>query len=51
VLAPVMLDPNLSVRQAAGDLVTPIGMAFLAPMIFWCSKRIPAKCSGSLTAI
>src|SRR5688572_3800165 len=29
VLAPVMLDPDLSVRQTVGDLVTPIGMAFL----------------------
>jgi aldose sugar dehydrogenase len=43
VLAPVMLDANLSVRQTVGDLVTPIGMAFLAPNDFLVLEKNTGK--------
>jgi aldose sugar dehydrogenase len=40
---PVMLDPNLSVRPAVGELVTPIGMAFLTSNDFLVLEKNTGK--------
>jgi glucose/arabinose dehydrogenase len=43
MMAPVMLDPDLSVRQTVGELVTPIGMAFLASNDFLVLEKNTGK--------
>ena len=40
---PIMLDPKLTVRQAVGELVTPISMAFLASDDFFVLEKNTGK--------